>query len=372
MNESAEDIVAVERAHAQPGFSGSKPVELHEAARVARRVLDMERLGTRLRKGNVSPADESFLAQTLGPEALASFSAVNRLGRQLLGAGYLEDGAEGLKLSPRAMRRIGQKALSDVFSNLGSGHLGGLPAAPGGAFSGAFSGGLPAGLAGHRQEHLVQAPDETGGIRQAPALTEQSLVEENISPVLAALLIGLGGEAGDENVLGVDLHDRFAAGNVLTRRLQQALQMPAQLVLVRHQAGGRRGQAIGDTNGLDTLAERALEGFQKLIVITRLARLDTIGHTEDAVPAGSVQLVLDGATAILPLAGVIDLAQERDRLGREIDKVDGEIAKAEKKLGNDAFIAKAPPEVVETQKERLEEGRALRTKLTAALSRLAS
>ena len=107
-------------------------------------------------------------------------------------------------------------------------------------------------------------------------------------------------------------------------------------------------------------------------IITRLARLDTIGHTDEAVPKGSVQLVLDGATAILPLAGVIDLAQERDRLGREIDKVDGEIAKAEKKLGNDAFIAKAPPEVVETQKERLEEGRALRTKLTAALSRLAS
>lgn len=106
-------------------------------------------------------------------------------------------------------------------------------------------------------------------------------------------------------------------------------------------------------------------------IVTRLARLESIGHTQGSVPAGSVQLVLDGATAILPLAGVIDLAQERDRLGREIGKVDVEIAKAEKKLGNEAFIAKAPPEVVEIQKERLEEGRALRTKLNAALGRLA-
>jgi valyl-tRNA synthetase len=84
-----------------------------------------------------------------------------------------------------------------------------------------------------------------------------------------------------------------------------------------------------------------------------------------------VQLVLDGATAILPLAGVIDLAQERDRLQREIGKIDDEIAKAEKKLGNDSFVAKAPPEVVEEQKERLAEGQALRGKLTAALERLA-
>ena len=125
LNKSAEDIAAIERAHTQPGFSGSKPVELHEAAQVARRVLDMERLETRLRKGNVSPADEPLLAQTLGSEALVSLNMVGRLGRQLLEAGYLEQGAEGLKLSPRAMRRIGQKALSDVFSSLGSGRLGG-------------------------------------------------------------------------------------------------------------------------------------------------------------------------------------------------------------------------------------------------------
>jgi valyl-tRNA synthetase len=106
-------------------------------------------------------------------------------------------------------------------------------------------------------------------------------------------------------------------------------------------------------------------------IITRLARLDSIADAPAAIPAGSVQLVLDGATAILPLAGTIDLAQERARLQREVGKVDGEIAKLEKKLGNDSFVAKAPPEVVEEQKERLAEGRALRGKLTAALSRLA-
>jgi valyl-tRNA synthetase len=105
-------------------------------------------------------------------------------------------------------------------------------------------------------------------------------------------------------------------------------------------------------------------------IVTRLARLDTIGHTDDAVPAGAVQLVLDGATAILPLGGVIDLAREQERLQREIGKIEGDISKAEKKLGNEAFISKAPPEVIAIQKERLEEGLALRAKLTAALTRL--
>jgi len=42
------------------------------------------------------------------------------------------------------------------------------------------------------------------------------------------------------------------------------------------------------------------------------------------------------------------------------------------KLGNDSFVAKAPPEVVEEQKEHLAEGQALRCKLAAPLKRLAA
>ncbi len=125
LDELAEKIAAIERTHAQPGFAGSESVGLKEAAGLVTRVRGMERLGGSLRKGNLSTADETLLTETLGPEALACVGTIARLRRQLLMAGYLEENAEGLKLSPRAIRHIGQKALADVFSNLGGGPLGG-------------------------------------------------------------------------------------------------------------------------------------------------------------------------------------------------------------------------------------------------------
>jgi len=106
-------------------------------------------------------------------------------------------------------------------------------------------------------------------------------------------------------------------------------------------------------------------------IVGRLARLSESRIHDGEVPKGAVQIVLDEATVILPLAAVIDIGQERARLAREIDKVAGEIAKFDKKLVNENFLAKAPPEVVEEQRARRAESEALRDKLTAALGRLA-
>ncbi|MCH8809498.1 MAG: valine--tRNA ligase, partial [Proteobacteria bacterium] len=89
------------------------------------------------------------------------------------------------------------------------------------------------------------------------------------------------------------------------------------------------------------------------------------------VPKGAVQIVLDEATAVLPLAEVIDVSKELDRLQREMTKADGEIAKFDKKLANAQFLSKAPSTVVEEQRERRAESAQLRDKLAAALERLA-
>ena len=105
------------------------------------------------------------------------------------------------------------------------------------------------------------------------------------------------------------------------------------------------------------------------VLIDRLARLSDIGFG-DAVPAGSIQDVVGEATIVLPLADVIDLEQERARLQKEIDRADGEIAKIDKKLSNRGFIAKAPPDVVEENRERREEAEQARAKLAEALKRL--
>ncbi len=60
--------------------------------------------------------------------------------------------------------------------------------------------------------------------------------------------------------------------------------------------------------------------------------------TDDgAVPAASTSVVVEGATLILPLGDVVDLGQEKARLEKEIDRLDGELAKFAAKLGNPAF-----------------------------------
>ncbi len=106
-------------------------------------------------------------------------------------------------------------------------------------------------------------------------------------------------------------------------------------------------------------------------LIKTLARVETIAF-DQAVPRGSVQDVLDECTLVLPLAEVIDLAQEQARLKKEMDKLKGEITKLDKKLSNQQFLAKAPEDVVEEQRERLADSQQAMSKLQSALERLAS
>jgi valyl-tRNA synthetase len=103
----------------------------------------------------------------------------------------------------------------------------------------------------------------------------------------------------------------------------------------------------------------------------RLARVDRI-EPAGIVPVGAIQVVVEGATMILPLGEVVDLARERARLAKEIGKLDGEIAKFAAKLGNPQFLAKAKPEVVEEQREREADAARDRDRLRAAHDRLAA
>jgi valyl-tRNA synthetase len=106
-----------------------------------------------------------------------------------------------------------------------------------------------------------------------------------------------------------------------------------------------------------------------LAAIKRLARVEGVDYASE-VPRGSAQIVLDEATFALPLAGVIDIGAEKARLEREIKKIDEDVEKIDKKLGNPQFVAKAPPEVIEEQRQRRDEAMARREKLVAALERL--
>ncbi|MEO6575286.1 MAG: valine--tRNA ligase, partial [Polyangiaceae bacterium] len=72
----------------------------------------------------------------------------------------------------------------------------------------------------------------------------------------------------------------------------------------------------------------------QLAALTRLARLETVSYGTD-VPSGSAQIVIGEATFVLPLQGIIDIDAERVRLKRDIAKEEVEVAKIDKKLGNE-------------------------------------
>ncbi|MGA8769499.1 MAG: valine--tRNA ligase, partial [Rhodomicrobium sp.] len=119
--------------------------------------------------------------------------------------------------------------------------------------------------------------------------------------------------------------------------------------------------------GADEETKSRAERYESFV--RRMARLSDIAFA-DTPPQGSAQFVLGQATMALALANVIDLAAERERLSKEIGKLQKEIDKIDERFANEQFMAKAPEEVVEENRERRAEAEAAAKKLKAALERL--
>jgi valyl-tRNA synthetase len=102
-----------------------------------------------------------------------------------------------------------------------------------------------------------------------------------------------------------------------------------------------------------------------------LARVADITFAESA-PQGSVQLLIRGEVAALPLKGVIDFAAERARLDKEMQKAEADIKRVDQKLGNPNFVANAPEEIIDGERDKREEAEARRGKIVEALERLQS
>jgi valyl-tRNA synthetase len=134
-------------------------------------------------------------------------------------------------------------------------------------------------------------------------------------------------------------------------RAEMNITVPVPLVL----AG-----ASGETQGR---AERWAD------FIKRLARVSEISSAT-AAPKGSVQLVVRGEVAALPLVGVIDLDAERARLAKEMAKADSDIARIDAKLGNPKFVERAAEDVVEEERSKRAEAVGRKAKIAQALESL--
>jgi valyl-tRNA synthetase len=108
---------------------------------------------------------------------------------------------------------------------------------------------------------------------------------------------------------------------------------------------------------------------RQMAALSRLARIESIS-TDAPAPGGAAQIVVDEATFILPLEGVIDLAAERARLSKAIDAAEKERDMLAKRLASPGFVEKAKPEAVEKARADHAERGSDAERLKAALGRL--
>ncbi len=106
------------------------------------------------------------------------------------------------------------------------------------------------------------------------------------------------------------------------------------------------------------------------VLIKRLARIDEL-TVVDAFPKGCATVPMDGATFGLPLADIIDVAEEKARLEKSLQKLAKEIGGMTGRLSNPKFVESAPDEVVEETRANLAAREDEASKLQEAMDRLA-
>jgi valyl-tRNA synthetase len=162
---------------------------------------------------------------------------------------------------------------------------------------------------------------------------------------------------------GIDLSDAVSEGE-----LGWVVDLISEVRSVRSEMGVPAGAQVPIVLVSPSAETRArIEAWGE--TIRRLARISDIS-VADVAPGQSLQLIVRGEVAALPLAGIIDIEAEAARLSKERAKLDGEIGKIDAKLGNSDFLARAPEEVVDEQRERRADAEARRAKIGEALSRL--
>ena len=104
-------------------------------------------------------------------------------------------------------------------------------------------------------------------------------------------------------------------------------------------------------------------------IIKKLAGISSISFTQNK-PEGSVSFVVKASEFFIPLKGELDTEKEKDIILKEIEYAKGFLVSVEKKLGNERFVAGAPPEVLENEKKKKADAEAKIKALEQSLAEL--
>lgn len=120
----------------------------------------------------------------------------------------------------------------------------------------------------------------------------------------------------------------------------------------------------------DEMAPTANELRMAIQQLARVKPLHIVATSEEVPNDGVVSSVLDLGQVTLPMAGLFDADTERIRIGKQVEQVEGEMEVIERKLANEQFIVKAPADVVQRERDRLEAARYRLLGLNQSLSEI--
>ncbi len=133
-------------------------------------------------------------------------------------------------------------------------------------------------------------------------------------------------------------------------------------------APGRRGRAVLRVARPEDVAPLRGAAAARIALLAKLEQVEVVQGGADPRPAGAG--VAGQVEVFLPMEGLVDIARERERLAKELAKVEGWIGGCRAKLGNEKFVASAPAPVVQQQRDLLAENESTAEKLRERLAGL--
>jgi valyl-tRNA synthetase len=133
---------------------------------------------------------------------------------------------------------------------------------------------------------------------------------------------------------------------------------------------------VAPSKQITLLADKATPSQRAIIetnmpLICSLAKLESITWLEGTAPPAAATALANEMELFIPLAGLIDVGAETERLQKEIGKLEKDVLRSSKKLDNESYVKKAPAEVVAQEREKLVQNQAAVQKLQTQLLKLA-
>jgi valyl-tRNA synthetase len=143
------------------------------------------------------------------------------------------------------------------------------------------------------------------------------------------------------------------------------LELVKEIIKVVRNVKVKTGAAPSKKVNLYIISNKTKAIKSGLTYVKKLAGVSEVNFisSKDELSEKYVSQVIDGAELFIPLGELVDLTKERQRLAEELRGVESEIARASGKLSNAGFLAKAPKQLVDSERDKLNKYIEMRDKL---------